>query len=201
MLIFIFFKASIYAFPYEALPINYNDNNTLLKKKFIAYSPGIYAPLGILTGRTSKAGHSIYLSGRFNFQVFRKAQYYFEDGAVNDRSNNWYFTGGKKYSRWELHFGGMFNCFTLKQTYRLKIFAGAGVERSRYLYAYSNTAKLGNATNWVEFKEIGGTRFSPEAGIWFSIGEELNMHIGLSTIHKKHERMFTFGVGFGLASK
>jgi hypothetical protein len=68
---------------------------------FFTYSPGTYAPIGFMAGKCTNKGHGIYVGARFNFQIFRKAQYHFEDGAVDDHNLNWYYTGEKKYSRWE----------------------------------------------------------------------------------------------------
>jgi hypothetical protein len=92
----------------------------------------------------------------------------------------------------------MINLLTLKKQYHFKLFGGAGVEKSRYLYSFSNTFKLGNTSSWVEFKEIGGFIFNPEAGMLFSVEEDINFHIGVSALHKKHERMVFFGIGIGL---
>ena len=181
-----------------AKPLSLKDSIPLSAGNFLAYSPGTFAPAGLIIGRTNKRGDAIYLSGRFNFQVFRKSQYRFDGSSVEDHNLNWYYTGEKKYSRWELHAGGMIQLFTLADHLHFKFMLGAGIEKPRYLYSFSNSSKFANTTSWVEFKELGHASFSPEAALFMFIDHELNAHIGVSTLHKKHERMIFLGIGFGI---
>jgi hypothetical protein len=195
---FIFFITDSYSTPLRKS--HSSDSLWISHKKFAAYSPGLYAPVGFIAGNCNKKGHGIYVAGRFNFNIFKKAEFHFEGSAVDDRSLNWYYTGQKKYSRWEIAIGSIINLYTLKKRFHFKLLAGAGIQKPRYLYSFSNSSKFGNSNYWVEYKELGKMNFNPELSFLFSVEEDVNFHIGMSTIHKKHERMLFFGIGFKLRS-
>lgn len=194
ILLFIF-KAIITNASVSPFPYSIKDENKKKNQKIFAYSPGIYTPIGIIAGKVWQKGHGIYVSGRFNFQVFRKASYHFDGGAVDDRALNWYYTGEKKYSRWELNAGGILKLINIKEKASIRLYAGIGIEKPRYLYSFSNASPIANTSSWVEFRELGHPNLNTEAGVLYWLNEALNIHAGVSCIHKKHERMITFGIG------
>jgi hypothetical protein len=159
-----------------------------------SYNAGAYAPFGIIAGKVWDKGHGFYVAGRFNLNVFTKAEYHFDGSAIDDHSLNWYYNGEKKYSRYEVNGGGIIDIIKLKNEVRFKAYAGIGIVVPRYLYAFSNGHAFGNTSHWVEFKEIGRKRLNTELAVscWFS---NFNLHIGVSSLHLKHERMLTFGLG------
>lgn len=168
-------------------------------RKYYLFSPGIWAPAGFkvaIVPDTSRFG--IYLSARANFHAFKRSgEYYFENGYINDPHHKWSYQHEKVYGRMEANAGMTFriSCFGNNS---LHAYAGAGAANTKYMYKFLKAGTLGGVTEseWVTNNDISGYYFNTEAGIVFSLKDQLRFQLGLSSLMKKSERMIVFGIGF-----
>ncbi len=164
--------------------------------RYYSYSPGIYAPFGIMLGIQSKV-FGIYCSGRINKNVFKKAgQYYFEGTRISDHSLNWKYNDEKMYSRYEANVGLMGKVYEKKDRFSFILYSGIGVLKPRYMYSFTQVGLNSiSKQQWVLYKEISKLSINTEAGFIFLIKQSISFNFGLSGITRKHERMITFGIG------
>ena len=190
-LIFILLKASVF--------LTANTGSERKKEKMhLSYNGGAYAPLGLMTGLTFSKGHGFYINARSNRHVLKKAQYYFDGTAISDHHLTWEYDDKSIYSRWEANAGGIIQLYKNEKGRALKLYAGAGILKPRYLYSFKKTAGNQIEHAWVEYREIGKFSYNTELGICFYVKESLTLQLGLSSLTKKYERMLTFGIGTGL---
>lgn len=184
-----------------------NSNRSILLKgkvdsfiengtRYYAYSPGIYAPFGIMLGIHSNV-FGIYFSARINKNVFKKSgQYYFDGTSISDHSLNWKYNNEKVYSRYEANVGVMGKLYEKKDKFKFILYSGIGLLKPRYMYSFTQVGLNSiSKKQWVLYKEISKLSINTEAGVIFQIKEFVNLHVGLSGISRKYERMITFGIG------
>mgnify|MGYP000599982863 CR=1 FL=1 len=172
--------------------------NKQKEKQHLSYNGGTYAPFGIMTGFTFARGHGFYINARCNHHILKKTQYYFDGSAISDRNLSWTYDDRKVYSRWEANVGGIFRLYKNNKGRELKIYAGGGILKPRYLYSFKKAAAANIDHVWVEYRELSKFTYNTEVGICFYLKESLVIQIGASSLTKKYERMLTFGIGTGL---
>jgi hypothetical protein len=165
-------------------------------KSFIAYSPGTYAPLGLMGGTISQKGVNFVLSVRLSSNQFVYLDdAVLENGKIDDTENTWHYTDYAYYSYASYNLGMSFRMFGDINNVSGHFMPTIGISRYRYIYEYDKGSGYTSTANVLDKDQSGyNLTIAPTFLVNFKF---FNVHIGGEIgIPKISQSNFIFGAGF-----
>lgn len=165
-------------------------------KTLLAYSPGSYAPIGLMVGMISEKGINLIGSIRLsNNQFIYLDPAVIENGAIDETKYSWHYTNYAYYSYASYSLGVAFKVFGDLNGLSGHVLPTIGLARYRYIYEYQKGNSNSTKSNILDKDQSGyNFNFSPSFLLNYKfINVHLGAEIGIPAINQSG---FVFGVGF-----
>jgi|GEM_PF-2545090 protein-arginine kinase activator protein McsA len=177
-----------------------NANNSFTNSRNLtAWSCGMNAPFGVMSGSLNMSSVGLYFNYRSNLNGYEFSDQKMIDGVIDNSSWIYDYNGLSRYSRLEVNLGLTKRISGDLDEFGVFGYTGIGFTRFRYLYEFDEfgpSTGTNYGTRVVIDETYSGWNLNVEGGIIFNFNQ-FNIHSGIVLgMPNFGQSMFVIGIGY-----